>query len=386
MRIAPERAPVRTPANALVDARMTVLEVRGLVVRFRSRASTIYAVNGVSFDIAAGATLALVGESGCGKTVTSLAAIGLLPRGGRVEAGEVRLWSRDLLSLSEPEMRSVRGREIAMVFQDPMTSLNPVLTVGEQVEETILAHERISKERARGRAIDLLAQVGLPEPATALRCYPHELSGGMRQRVMIAIALALDPKVLIADEPTTALDVTIQAQVLDLMRRLTRESGTALLLITHDLGVVAGMAERIAVMYAGFIVEMANAADMFAQPRHPYTVGLLRSLPRRDRRLHALTPIEGAPPDQHVEPRGCPFAPRCAWRLDICWTHSPPLVGRAGDADAAEAKRPGSGHLVACHNPVLPNEVARGRPSRAGFVPAPPPPGRDDIRLAGPAS
>jgi len=365
---------------------MTVLEVVDLVVRFRSGASTIYAVNGVSFDIAAGATLALVGESGCGKSVTSLAVIGLLPRGGRVESGEVRLSGRDLLRLSEPQLRSVRGKEVAMVFQDPMTSLNPVLTIGEQVEETILAHERTSKEKARRRAVEFLAQVGIPEPATALRRYPHELSGGMRQRVMIAIALALDPKVLIADEPTTALDVTIQAQVLDLMRRLTRESGTALLLITHDLGVVAGMAERIAVMYAGSIVEMADAADMFARPRHPYTVGLLRSLPRRDRRLEALTPIEGAPPDQHVEPRGCPFAPRCAWRLDVCWTDMPPLVDRAGDPDATEAPQPGFRHLVACHNPVLPHEVAQGHPSRAGFAPAPPPPGRSDIRLAGSAS
>ena len=377
---------VWTLPSTIVDASMTVLEVRDLVVRFRSGGSTIYAVNGVSFDIEASATLALVGESGCGKSVTSLAVIGLLPRGGRVEAGEVRLSGRDLLGLSEPQLRSVRGKEIAMVFQDPMTSLNPVLTIGEQVEETILAHEHTSKERARARAVDLLAQVGIPEPATALRRYPHELSGGMRQRVMIAIALALDPKVLIADEPTTALDVTIQAQVLDLMRRLTRESGTALLLITHDLGVVAGMAERIAVMYAGAIMEMADAADVFARPHHPYTVGLLRSLPRRDRRVDALTPIEGSPPDQHVEPRGCPFAPRCAWRVDVCWTHTPPLVDRTGDPDAAEAPRPRPGHLVACHNPVLPHEVAQGRPSRTGFVPAPAPPGRDDIRLAGSAS
>ena len=359
---------------------MKVIEVRDLVVRFRSGASTIYAVNGVSFDVAAGATLALVGESGCGKSVTCLAVIGLLPRGGRVEAGEVRLSGRDLLSLSEPELRSVRGKEIAMVFQDPMTSLNPVLTIGEQVEETILAHERSSNEEARRRAVDLLSQVGIPEPATALRRYPHELSGGMRQRVMIAMALALDPKVLIADEPTTALDVTIQAQVLDLMRRLMRESGTALLLITHDLGVVAGMAERIAVMYAGSIVEMADAAEVFAGPSHPYTVGLLRSLPRRDRRVDALTPIEGAPPDQHVEPRGCPFAPRCAWRLDVCWTQTPPLESRPHNPDTAEASR--SGHLVACHNPVLPREVAQGHPAAAGFVPAPPPPGRDDNQLA----
>ncbi|MGH2658784.1 MAG: ABC transporter ATP-binding protein [Actinomycetota bacterium] len=350
---------------------MAMLEVRDLVVRFRSGRAIVHAVNGVSFDLAEGATLGLVGESGCGKSVTSLAMMRLLPPGGSVERGEVRLAGRDLLALSEPGMRSVRGKDLAMVFQDPMSSLNPVLSIGEQIEETILAHDRVSKRAARHRAVHLLGEVGLPDPAGALRRFPHEFSGGMRQRVMIAIALALDPKVLIADEPTTALDVTIQAQILDLMRRLTRESGTALILITHDLGVVAGIAERVAVMYAGFIVELASADDLFARPRHPYTVGLLRSLPRPDTRLEGLTPIEGTPPDQRREPRGCPFAPRCVWRLDVCWSQMPALT--VDGSAARSVPTPGAAHVVACHNPVEPNEVPAGRPLREAFAPAPPP-------------
>ncbi len=350
---------------------MNVLEVRDLAVRFRDGARTVHAVNGVSFDLAEGATLGLVGESGCGKSVTSLAVMGLLPAGGSVERGEVRLAGRDLLTLSEREMRSVRGKELAMVFQDPMTSLNPVLNIEEQIVETILAHERPSKVAARQRAIQLLGEVGIPDPGGALRRFPHEFSGGMRQRVMIATALALDPKVLIADEPTTALDVTIQAQILDLMRRLTRESGTAKILITHDLGVVAGVAEEVAVMYAGFIVEHAAVRELFAWPRHPYTVGLLRSLPRPDVRLEALTPIEGAPPHQLQPPLGCPFAPRCAWRLDVCRSQMPPLVDQ-GAVDRTE-RAEGAGHLVACHNPVDRAEVREGRPLRVGFVPAQPP-------------
>jgi oligopeptide/dipeptide ABC transporter ATP-binding protein len=315
--------------------------------------------------VAEGATLGLVGESGCGKSVTCLAVMRLLPPGGTVEEGEVRLAGRDLLAISEPEMRSLRGREVAMVFQDPMSSLNPVLSIGEQIVETLLAHGSASRAAARQRAVELLGEVGIGDPVGALQRYPHEFSGGMRQRVMIATALALRPKVLIADEPTTALDVTIQAQVLELMRRLTRESRTALVLITHDLGVVAGIAEEVAVMYAGFIVEKAAASEVFARPRHPYTVGLLGSLPRPDTRLEALTPIEGSPPDQRSEPRGCPFAPRCAWRLSECWSVMPPLAPEA-DGEATD-------HLLACHNPVTPEEVALGRPQREGFIAAPPP-------------
>jgi oligopeptide/dipeptide ABC transporter ATP-binding protein len=371
LELVPEPAVAR-PSLAFGNpgASMSLLEVRDLVVRFGSGRASVHAVNGVSFELDEGATLGVVGESGCGKTVTSLAIMGLIPPGGSIDRGEIRLGGRDVLALSEPEMRSVRGKDVAMVFQDPMTSLNPVLTVGEQVEETILAHERTSKEAARHRAVQLLGDVGIPDPGGALRRFPHEFSGGMRQRVMIATALALDPKVLIADEPTTALDVTIQAQVLDLMRRLTRESGTALILITHDLGVVAGMASDVAVMYDGFIVERADAANLFARPRHPYTVGLLRSLPRPDTRLGTLTPIEGTPPDQRREPRGCPFAPRCAWRLEVCWSQMPPLVP---NGPTTGLKTAGGTHVVACHNPVEPPEVATGRPLRDGFVPAPPP-------------
>jgi oligopeptide/dipeptide ABC transporter ATP-binding protein len=346
---------------------MNVLEVRDLVVRFRYGRTTVHAVNGVSFDLAKGATLGLVGESGCGKSVTSLALMRLLPSGGAVERGEVRLGGRDVLALSEPEMRSVRGKDLAMVFQDPMSSLNPVLTIGEQIEETILAHERVAKAAARQRVIELLGEVGIPDAPGAVQRFPHEFSGGMRQRVMIATALALRPKVLIADEPTTALDVTIQAQVLDLMRQLTRESGTALVLITHDLGVVAGIAEHVAVMYAGFIIERAPAPDLFARPRHPYTVGLLRSLPRPDTRLQALTPIEGTPPDQRREPVGCPFAPRCAWRVDVCWSSMPPLAAVRSENSPEHAAT--GRHLLACHNPVQPAEVAAGRPLRQGFRP-----------------
>lgn len=357
-----------------------MLEVRDLVVRFRTGRTTVYAVNGVSFELAEGATLGLVGESGCGKSVTSLAVMSLLPSSGSVEGGEVLLGGRNLLALSEPEMRSVRGKDLAMVFQDPMSSLNPVLSIGEQIEETILAHERVSKEAARRRAVQLLGEVGIPDPVGALRRFPHEFSGGMRQRVMIATALALDPKVLIADEPTTALDVTIQAQVLDLLRRLTRQTGTALVLITHDLGVVAGIAAQVGVMYAGFIVERAAARDLFARPRHPYTVGLLRSLPRPDARLETLTPIEGTPPDQRREPRGCPFAPRCTWRLDVCWSQMPPLT--AGGPAVGFEPAAGPAHLLACHNPVEPPEIPAGRPLREGFAPAPPPSSHGDIEDA----
>jgi oligopeptide/dipeptide ABC transporter ATP-binding protein len=262
-------------------------------------------------------------------------------------------------------MRAMRGRDLAMVFQDPMTSLNPVLRIGEQVEETIRAH-RHGKEgaNARARAVELLRLVGIPAPERQLKRYPHQFSGGMRQRVMIAVALALRPKLLIADEPTTALDVTIQAQVLELLQELTSETGTALILITHDLGVVARMTRRVAVMYAGRILESAPTGVLFAEPKHPYTVGLLHSIPRLDAPPGSLRPIEGAPPDLHVVPPGCPFAPRCAWRLEVCWKEMPPLAPANGHAPE---------HLVACHNPATPAEVKLARPDRAGFVAAPPP-------------
>ena len=353
---------------------MTLLSVQDLVVRFRTHDGTIHAVNGVSFDLEAGERLGLVGESGCGKSVTNLAIMRLLPRpAGRIEGGRVEFDGRDLVTMDEADLRDLRGREVAMIFQDPMTSLNPVLTVEEQMVETIRAHRKTTKSEARARAIELLEMVGIPHPETRLKAYPHMFSGGMRQRVMIAMALALEPRLMIADEPTTALDVTIQAQVLELLQRLTTEGGTSLILITHDLGVVAGMTQRINVMYAGFIVETATTVDLFANPAHPYTVGLLHSIPRLDaERATELIPIEGRPPDQRVAPQGCPFAPRCAWRLDVCWTDNPALLPIMPGAPVVTSG-PGATHRIACHNPPTAEEASAGRPLRDGFVAAPPP-------------
>jgi oligopeptide/dipeptide ABC transporter ATP-binding protein len=265
-----------------------------------------------------------------------------------------------------------------MIFQDPMTSLNPVTTVEEQMVETIQAHRKVSKADARARAVELLGLVGIPQAEKRLKSFPHQFSGGMRQRVMIAMALALEPRLMIADEPTTALDVTIQAQVLELISRLTTESGTSLILITHDLGVVAGMTDRINVMYAGFIVETATTGDLFETPSHPYTVGLLHSMPRVDAlEGEPLIPIEGRPPDMRRAPTGCPFAPRCAWRLERCWTENPslqPLVPGAAIVTTGEHAT----HRIACHNPPTPEEAVHGHPSRPGHVPAPAPAGQLD--------
>ena len=348
---------------------MSLLQVEDLVVRFRTHEGTVYAVNGVTFEVAPGETLGLVGESGCGKSVTSLAIMRLLPKpAGHVEGGRVVFDGTELLALKEEEMRDLRGKDLAMIFQDPMTSLNPVLTIEEQMIETVRAHRKIEREDARKRAIELLEMVGIPHPEDRLRSYPHQFSGGMRQRVMIAMALALEPKLLIADEPTTALDVTIQAQVLELLRDLTTTTGTAAILITHDLGVVAGMTQRINVMYAGYIVEAATTAELFANPSHPYTVGLLHSIPRLDAvEGEALIPIEGRPPDQREAPVGCLFAPRCAWRLETCWSVNPPLVALPAAGDARQQ------HRIACHNPPTREEALAGRPLRSGFRPAPPP-------------
>jgi oligopeptide/dipeptide ABC transporter ATP-binding protein len=353
---------------------MNLLSINDLVVRFRTHDGTVYAVNGVSFDLDQGETLGLVGESGCGKSVTNLAVMRLLPApAGKIEGGKVYFDGQDLLSLDESEMRDLRGKDIAMIFQDPMTSLNPVLTIEEQMVETIRAHRRVSKAEARARTLELLNTVGIPQPEARLSNFPHQFSGGMRQRVMIAMALALEPKLLIADEPTTALDVTIQAQVLDLLQRMAAEQGTALILITHDLGVVAGMTKRVNVMYAGFVVESASTPDLFARPRHPYTVGLLHSMPRLDAQPgEPLIPIEGVPPDLRRAPVGCPFAPRCAWRVDECWTAMPPL-------DPIDPTReivttgPNATHRIACWNPVTSEEAVAARPLRAGFAPAAPP-------------
>ena len=327
-----------------------LLSVEDLEVRFWTSRGIIHAVNGVSFDVAPGETLGIVGESGCGKSVTSLAILGILPRAGRVTAGSARYQGRDLVGLSDDELRTIRGKEIAMIFQDPMTSLNPVLTIGRQIREALETHFDLDKDETHKRAAELLDRVGIPSAKMRLKDYPHQFSGGMRQRAMIAMALACEPKVLIADEPTTALDVTIQAQILGLLRELVAERDTALILITHDLGVVAGMCERVNVMYAGMFVETGSARQVFAKPRHPYTLGLLQSVPRLDAaRKTALQPIEGAPRDMLFPPNACPFAPRCRYEVEQSRQEVPQL----------EQVEPG--HKVACFNPVPEEEWQQTR-------------------------
>jgi oligopeptide/dipeptide ABC transporter ATP-binding protein len=331
-------------------AREPLLTVDDLHVRFGTRRGPVYAVNGISFDIAPGETLGIVGESGCGKSVTSLALLGILARNGRVNKGSAMFGGRDLLKLSDAELRKIRGKEIAMIFQDPMTSLNPVLTVGRQIREALETHFGMDRATADRRATDLLDQVGIPSAKIRLKDYPHQFSGGMRQRAMIAMALACEPKLLIADEPTTALDVTIQAQILELLRGLVADRDTALILITHDLGVVAGMCERVNVMYAGMFVETGPADRLFAQPRHPYTLGLLQSVPRIDAgRRQALQPIPGAPRNMLSAPSACPFAPRCRFEVEQSRQQVPPLERVEPD------------HHVACFNPVPPEEWERSR-------------------------
>lgn len=303
------------------------LLVRDLATEFRTRDGTARAVDGVSFELLPGETLALVGESGCGKTVTALSIMRLLPDSASVAAGSViQFEGRDLLALDDESLRRVRGAGIAMVFQEPTTSLNPVLTVGTQIAETLRAHREVTKAAARHRAVELLDRVGIPDPEGRARQYPHELSGGMQQRVMIAIALACDPGLLIADEPTTALDVTVQAEILELLAELTRASDMSLLLITHDLGIVAGMAERVAVMYAGRIVEQAATAELFRAPGHPYTEALLAAVPRLDRPVHRLAAIPGSVPLPSAWPRGCRFHPRCRYAWDRCQQTEPELL------------------------------------------------------------
>jgi len=314
-------------------------------VEFWTSRGTIHAVNGISLDIAPGETLGIVGESGCGKSVTALALMGILPRAGRVTTGSALFGGRDLIQLSDKEMRDIRGREVAMIFQDPMTSLNPVLTIGRQLREAIETHFDMSTKEANQRSAELLDRVGIPSANERIRDYPHQFSGGMRQRAMIAMALACKPKVLIADEPTTALDVTIQAQILELLRELVAEENAALIMITHDLGVVAGMCERVNVMYAGMFMETGTARQLFAKPRHPYTLGLLQSIPRLDAaRKSGLHPIEGAPRDMLHPPAACPFQPRCRYEVEASSQEVPPLE---------EIER---GHKVACFNPVPEDE------------------------------
>ena len=317
-----------------------LLEVDGLKTHFFTRDGVVRAVDGVSFSIAPGETLALVGESGCGKSVTSLSIMRLIASPpGRVVAGTVRFDGRNLLDLSEAEMRKVRGNDISMIFQEPMTSLNPVLTIGRQIAESLVLHRGMTRSDAMARTVELLRLVNIPEPARRAAEYPHQMSGGMRQRVMIAMALACDPKLLIADEPTTALDVTIQAQILDLMRELQAKTGAAILLITHDLGVVAEMAQRVVVMYAGRKVEEAPVAELFARPRHPYTRGLMNSMPRLGEGHGArqrLQEIPGMVPSLREPLAGCAFAARCTHAVDGCRAEVPGF----------EAKAPG--HAVAC--------------------------------------
>jgi oligopeptide/dipeptide ABC transporter ATP-binding protein len=328
----------------------TLLSVKDLRVEFWTSRGNIYAVNGISFDISPGETLGIVGESGCGKSVTALALLGILPRAGRVRSGTAVFNGRDLLKLSDREMRQIRGREMAMIFQDPMTSLNPVLTIGRQIREALETHFDMSREEVRDRAAELLDRVGIPSARARLRDYPHQFSGGMRQRAMIAMALACRPKLLIADEPTTALDVTIQAQILNLLRELVAEEDAALVLITHDLGVVAGMCERVNVMYSGMFMETGSATQLFAKPRHPYTLGLLQSIPRLDAARKAqLQPIPGNPRDMLAPPAACPFQPRCRYEVEASSQEVPPLE---------EIER---GHMVACFNPVPEDEWQRLR-------------------------
>jgi oligopeptide/dipeptide ABC transporter ATP-binding protein len=304
-----------------------VLRVDGLVTSFPADGGRLRAVDGVGFAIAPREVLALVGESGCGKSVTALSILRLVPRPGRIEAGRIELAGRDVLSLPVPEMRRLRGREAAMIFQEPMTSLNPVQTVGDQVVEAIRLHESVSRRAARARVVELFESVRIPDPVDRLDAHPHQLSGGLKQRVMIAMALALHPRLLIADEPTTALDVTIQAQILELLRELQREFETAILLITHDVGVVNELADRIAVMYAGQIVEAGTREQVLAQARHPYTQGLLRSIPSLARRGERLAEIPGVVPSPDAWPVGCRFSTRCPLVVDVCRERLPELVG-----------------------------------------------------------
>lgn len=309
-------------------SRQPLLEVRDLNTNFYTEDGVVRAVREVSFHVMAGETLGIVGESGCGKSITGLSIMRLVPDPpGQIDKGEIVLEGRDLLKLSDNDMRDVRGREIAMIFQDPMTSLNPVLTIERQISETLRRHMGLSKAEARQRSIELLRMVGIPHAEQRIDDFPHQFSGGMRQRVMIAMALSCDPKLIIADEPTTALDVTIQAQILELMRSLQAEQNSGLILITHSMGVVAGMADRVQVMYAGSIVETASTEEIFANPRHPYTVGLMQSIPRLDARDQApLQPIRGLPPELIDQPEACPFAPRCQYARSACLEARPGLL------------------------------------------------------------
>jgi len=314
-----------------------LLDVQGLETQFKTPDGIVHAVNGVSFGLKEGETLGLVGESGCGKTVTMMSILRLIASPpGKITAGKAFFLGKDLLQMTPEEIRHVRGGQIAMVFQDPMTSLNPVLTIGFQMEEQLMFHLGMTRKQAVIRSVELLEKVGIPRAKDRLPDYPHQFSGGMRQRVMIAMALSCDPQILIADEPTTALDVTIQAQIIELVKRLRDELGMTIIWITHDLGIIAGLAHRVIVMYGGFIIEEAPVKDLYAHPEHPYTIGLLGSLPRVDEKeRHRLYSIEGLPPVLYALPQACPFAPRCKWALDQCWKENPKLELVSTDHRAA---------------------------------------------------
>ena len=330
------------------SARRKVLEVEDIRTRFHTRDGTVHAVNGIGFDLSEGELLGVVGESGSGKSVTMMSLLKLLPMPpAEIASGRAMLDGEDLMSLDLDALRRVRGAEVGFIFQDPMTSLNPVLTVGYQLAEPLRVHLGMSRRDARRRAVELLERVGIPAAESRLDDFPHQFSGGMRQRVMIAIALACNPRVLIADEPTTALDVTIQAQILDLVKRLRRESGMAIIWITHDLGVMAGLADRVMVMYGGLVVERASVRRLYKHPRHPYTRGLLSTLPRLDgTRPERLESISGQPPSLAEPPTACPFAPRCGDAFERCWRENPALSTVA------------DGHEVACW---LEDDAARAR-------------------------
>jgi oligopeptide transport system ATP-binding protein len=334
-----------------------LLEVKNLKTQFFTQDGVVKAVDDVSFYVMPGETLGIVGESGSGKSMTGLSIMRLIPNPpGKIVNGEVNFNGRDIIKMSEEQVRGIRGNDIAMIFQDPMTSLNPVLTINRQISEALQLHMGMNKDQAKARSIELLEMVGIPNAEQRVDQYPHQFSGGMRQRVMIAMALSCNPKLLIADEPTTALDVTIQAQILDLMRTLQSETGAGVLMITHSMGVVAGMADRVQVMYAGHIVETASTEEIFANPRHPYTVGLMKSIPRLDAaRKSKLQPIRGLPPDMIDLPDMCPFVPRCNYAREKCEQKNPPLI------------QVGTGHYSACwfweeiHREDDQDEVARER-------------------------
>jgi oligopeptide transport system ATP-binding protein len=315
-----------------------LLNVQNLETHFKTPEGIVHAVNGVSFTLDQGETLGVVGESGCGKSVTMLSCLKLIASPpGEIVAGKAIFKDKDLLTMDTDEIRKIRGSRISMVFQDPMTSLNPVINIGKQLAEPLLEHLDMTEKQARNRSIELLGLVGIPNPAERLKDYPHQYSGGMRQRVMIAMALSCMPEILIADEPTTALDVTIQAQIVELVKRLRQEFGMAIIWITHDLGVVANIAQRVVVMYGGYLIEEAPVKELYANPIHPYTLGLLGSLPKLNETGHTrLYSIEGMPPVLYRKPQSCPFSPRCAWVNEHCWNENPSLVEVA------------PGHKVAC--------------------------------------